>query len=660
MFASSGRALSSSTGSLEPERLREVGNGLRWSDISVEQRSSPVFSSTDLDCKTTKARCYPDSEQLASLKVPLEPGEAHLVAFLCEELGDEYEVYVQPFLNGDRPDIVLVRPDAGVLIIEVKDWDLSRYSYVDPKTWRLVSDNTVIRSPVDQVETYKWNLFNLHVGQLLERKTANPRSAALVSTAVYFHNAPEAMARERCGKPQYTYVLGRDSLTRARLRGILRDCWLHRGSKFWDEEIYRALRRYLVPPTHSETEGKQIVYQGKQRELVESHAGTQQKIRGVAGCGKTYVLAGRAVRAHARTGSEVLVLTFNLTLRNYIHDRISEVRLPFPWSAFYITNYHQFFKSVATNLNLKIDPETFLDSCSNTDFFAVVEHTTPRYRAIFIDEVQDYETAWLRILKRYFLAPDGEFVVFGDEKQNVYGQPLDEDRRPNTTIPGRWNELTDSFRLNAELVALVQAFQSSIYADKYNFDANVSVMQTDLFDRRPFIAYGHRPGIPAAELFQIIQQQAQELGIHPNDLTVVSPLVDILRDLDACFRNIAGEKTSRTFESNEERELIAARHGEGTEAFRREIVDVRRGRKLHFWMNAGTVKLSTIHSFKGWEGHSIVLILGESTDPDEETFTSDELVYTAITRARQNLIVIDIGDGRYSGFFDANAAPLPD
>ena len=42
-----------------------------------------------------------------------------------------------------------------------------------------------------------------------------------------------------------------------------------------------------------------------------------------------------------------------------------------------------------------------------------------------LDEVQDYTTEWLRIVMQNFLMPDGEFVVFGDPKQNVYHRPID-------------------------------------------------------------------------------------------------------------------------------------------------------------------------------------------------------------------------------------------
>ena len=69
----------------------------------------------------------------------------------------------------------------------------------------------------------------------------------------------------------------------------------------------------------------------KQGDLSESRP-VQQNIRGVAVSGKTGVLAWRAVDAHLRTKSRVLLLTFYITLRNWIHDAIDDVREDFGWS----------------------------------------------------------------------------------------------------------------------------------------------------------------------------------------------------------------------------------------------------------------------------------------------------------------------------------------
>ena len=74
--------------------------------------------------------------------------------------------------------------------------------------------------------------------------------------------------------------------------------------------------------------------------------------------------------------------------------------------------------------------------------------------------MQDYKREWLVILTEYFLAPDGEFIVFGDEKQNFYDGPLDEVKEPVMPgMPGRWNQSLRSFyRLNNEIAQLSTHF----------------------------------------------------------------------------------------------------------------------------------------------------------------------------------------------------------
>lgn len=71
----------------------------------------------------------------------------------------------------------------------------------------------------------------------------------------------------------------------------------------------------------------------------------KEKIKGVAGCGKTTIIANRAVNAFHRHDDIVLILTFNITLKNLIKDRISDVLGYRDDQHFAVTNYHQFFMS---------------------------------------------------------------------------------------------------------------------------------------------------------------------------------------------------------------------------------------------------------------------------------------------------------------------------
>ena len=135
------------------------------------------------------AKLYPDIEIIKSNRLKPEPGELFFLQFLNDNFDDSYEVFFQPFLNGDRPDIIVMRKGYGVMIIEVKDWHLKNYNVNEKRKWKLNLNNAFIKSPVDQVLQYKDNLYNLHIESLLEKKIRNFKYWSLVTCAVYFHNA---------------------------------------------------------------------------------------------------------------------------------------------------------------------------------------------------------------------------------------------------------------------------------------------------------------------------------------------------------------------------------------------------------------------------------------------------------------------------------------
>jgi superfamily I DNA and RNA helicase len=206
---------------------------------------------------------------------------------------------------------------------------------------------------------------------------------------------------------------------------------------------------------------RRIEYTNEQPKLTISKEGAQ-KIRGVAGCGKTQILAQRAVNAFHRTGKSqrVLILTYNLTLINYIRNRINELRREYSMDDFYITNYHDFISTEMNKLGLEFDfPEEFEEYTAkqkaaffaryyqNTSLFEEVKYQIVKYPVVLVDEVQDYKYEWMELIRKYFLAENGEYVLFGDEKQNIYNNELDE-KAPKTNVRGRWHYLTNTFRLS--------------------------------------------------------------------------------------------------------------------------------------------------------------------------------------------------------------------
>ncbi|WP_286419865.1 nuclease-related domain-containing protein, partial [Myroides odoratimimus] len=287
-------------------------------------------------------------DDILSLKVTPEPGELKILEFLKDTLDDSFEVFFNPFLNGDRPDIVIIRENYGVLIIEVKDYHLNSYELDEKKNWYLKSNNAALKSPISQVLKYKDNLFNLHIEKLLEKKILDIRSFNFVSCAVYFHNATHLEVQDFIVQPfkedkryqdflRYNItLLGNDDLVEDKFSYNLKpiDIYKQEESDHFTTEIYKSFKRFLNPPFHyKESVPQTIPYSKKQLELI--YAGElkkEQRIRGVVGSGKTTVLAARAVQAVRRTNSQILILTYNIPLKNYIKDKISAVREDFDWT----------------------------------------------------------------------------------------------------------------------------------------------------------------------------------------------------------------------------------------------------------------------------------------------------------------------------------------
>lgn len=653
-----------------------------------------------------------DSERMATLIPNLEAaknakqkpteGEIFLLEFLANHFNDQVEIYFQPCFNGDRPDIVLISPKAGVIIIEVKDWNLDLYSIDKKNKWtvHLSSREQLIKSPFAQTFAYKKNFFDIHINGLLEKNLKNKAFFKIIKTYVYFHHGDKS-AIERIYRPHLDrlrneslgnedafkkkqidfshYERRRKGINRAKQK-FERDMTLslHKTNlekisfpitakeSIFDEPVYNEFKRLLNPPYHYAVEGKPLNYTEKQAKLIQSFPEARAKICGLAGSGKTVVLAGRAVNAHKRHGGRVLILTFNITLRSYIHDKISAVREDFPWSEFDINNYHRFITIALNNSDISVDlPEELNYDGTNRDMgkriskqrnqyfednyysnLKVLEgkEVKTKYETILIDEIQDYKPEWIKIIRSYFLEEGGEMLLFGDEKQNIYKRALDEERRSKVVEGfGRWVKLNKSFRYANEspIIPLVESFQKSFLLKNYEIDTDESFQLS--LTSVGIQAYGIFNRADLAKLAAKIIAIAKDNKIHPNDISIISSQEEILRNLDYVFR---------TSDSHRERTLCSFPSHEVTEhpKYSKSYEKISGAKKMGFNLNSGLMKLSSTHSFKGFESPFVFLLVNNNDSP--------EMVFTGLTRAKENLMVLMEKSSPYLDFFTRHLSKM--
>jgi len=74
-------------------------------------------------------RIIQDNEFLQ--KVPKNTVEIlqKLVIYLDQQLNRDWDIYVYPFMNGDRPDLVLFNPHVGIQFIEIIEGKYQDYSF---------------------------------------------------------------------------------------------------------------------------------------------------------------------------------------------------------------------------------------------------------------------------------------------------------------------------------------------------------------------------------------------------------------------------------------------------------------------------------------------------------------------------------------------------
>lgn len=117
------------------------------------------------------------------------------------------------------------------------------------------------------------------------------------------------------------------------------------------DSLYKDISRLLNPPEHIAELGINISYDEKQQAIINYNKRNELVVKGGMGTGKTSVLARCAVSANKQTKGPILILTYNIALRNLIHEKINEIRENFAWNDFYITHYHEFIKIELNNLD---------------------------------------------------------------------------------------------------------------------------------------------------------------------------------------------------------------------------------------------------------------------------------------------------------------------
>lgn len=567
------------------------------------------------------ARFRPPLEELSQLVEPLNHGE-EAVARALAALDDDWTVYIQPRLGQDVPDFVAVHGRHGVCIIEVKDWKPSIYRQRDDgriECRRGSGEWTGIdEQPRYQAFRYRTTIFDLFFAELDQ----GTRPTEQVRAAVVFPQMSGDQARKLVDRPSVTddehgiAVWGGDDL-RQQIESIVRGGGCPRP----DPRSLTKLRRQLAESSVALELREPVRLSGDARNIESNpNNARRRRVKGPAGSGKSFGLTARAARL-AADGKEVLVLSFNTTLSNYLGTLTKARCREYGANPTLVTctSFHSFCKRLVDDAErcglttTQHEGRPWFDDIVERAREACEGDFAPkRFDAVLIDEGQDFTLDWWNLLRHHIVTDDGEMLLVADPTQDIFDKQAwtDEEQMLGAGFSGRWTTLTSSYRMPNDLVEIANEFaRRYVPGERLSGNASESIEgRTDTNRSRSVRRWTNidHPADLGIEVGRVVVRLlAEHPEINPND---VAFLLELHEDGLHAVNEIegAGHQVHHMFSASKDR---------------------RRTRKQRFWPDADGVKGCTVHSFKGWETPTLVMGIARQQD-------SRRLAYVSMTRAK--------------------------
>ncbi len=598
------------------------------------------------------------------LKVPFTKGEYYLSKQLDAKLPNEWVIHTKPELRNrwgsnicpQTPDVVIANKRHGIMIIEIKDWqiDLPKYKSGEKinrkgkKIWEVfIEDEKGTRTsninPVYKADGYRLRMID-GIHEIQEEIFNDKRKNILIKSGLYFHNIISSQkAKSFVGIPKYfnpdrCTVFGRDMLDKnVKIEQFIplinNNIKIHSNTDWLSK-----FKNWISPPLHI-SEGQNLISErdlnDKQKRYIISRPGVIQKLSGVAGSGKTRVIAIRAASL-AKLGKKILVICYNITLKNYLKKEIEGTKYDFDPTNIDIFYFHDFCKAYREFRNIEYPDEGSMQKNDELEKEKIIRdkienrNLSANYDAIIIDEGQDFKETWFKLL-RNFLSQNGEMLIAFDDKQNIYSIKK---FKISGVGSGRWGVLNKGYRLLNEHINLVNKFSNEFLTD-FKSDEENPIIETNTQHTLPFEPNSLSKWINVNNIVESRDMVCEMLNhldknqkLDFSDTAILVPDhdegINLREHILEYFKN-KNLKISDIFSKNPDRQRDAKKIFNVFDSDRR-------------------LKMSTINSFKGWERRNIIILIPYKTDKN-----FDFKMYTSMTRVREKLIIINLSE-RYKNF----------
>lgn len=553
-------------------------------------------------------------------------GEKKVFKILKEILPEEYICWFELRVNKKYPDFIILGPDLGIVVLEVKDWEVGSIQKADLNKFEL---NTLgsCTNPLRQARDYMFHIVNnLKQDSFLVQKVGEYKGNlkftygyGVVFTKIN-KKSFNTVKLNNLFEPEI--VLLQDDLNNIEknrdsklLKDILKNML---PTKFEFEKLNQStinrIRGNLFKEVKLSQDNNEIfkVMNLEQENYAKGLGYGHRIIRGVAGSGKTVILTCRAkYLKETHKDWNILVLCYNKTLAAFLKNSISGTE---ETNNIEVIHMHGWINKLSKKIGFKT---AVYDGDITNNILQINESIIkelPKYDAILIDEGQDLEAEWFRFIVKNLRSPEHSHLVIAlDGAQNLYNRKYTF-KSLGIKAVGRTIILKENYRNTREILKL----SNNILMDNVKScgeDDNDFIIETN-----SIIRSGGTPKIVQCENFQ------DEIE-H-----IINNIIDLKRK-NIQYGDMAILYPYGKYKGMEYAKIIREKLKEKSIEY--DILN-KDYNKYSFNTDKNRLKISTIYSAKGLD-FSVVFICGINDGLLKRKEASKKLLYVGMTRARDIL-----------------------
>lgn len=591
---------------------------------------------------------------------------------------EEYIVWFEPKIESRigktlYPDIVIWSKVTGLIVLEIKDWGINNIVECNPNIVKLRKGAEVVclKNPESQARDYVNNAMN-SLSKIRDFVFTEGRMKGKLKFPIGYGVVFPNITRKQIEAKGIDNVIkceiltddeisqvekgGNDIILVSKLRRI--------GNHFQFDDLSNKeldkLRAVLFPrviiPQEDvipeaeivgdgieKKEEKEVDYDSvkvldRYQEKIALSLGSGHRIvKGTAGSGKTLLLAYRAVTLKKFMPNwKVLILCYNITLRNYIRDLLVKIgeEDKVDTKGIEVFHFHDFvYHKIGlpqlkghvekSTLDKLFDPKTDWEEYQNLLGSVLMKNIDfipkEQYDAILVDECQDLTTDYLKFIVHLLNAKTDHLLIAIDPAQNLYGGKITW-KSVGIKAKGRVSMLTTSYRNTKNILELAQKFNNQKFEELIEGDSPQSLFpeKTERIGPNPKLLEFDN----GDSLLNYITKEIHELMNKHNykfsDFGIIYPIKPFATLLENLKLKMQSENI--TF----------------------KYIDKREDR-LNFKINDNSCKIINIFNVKGYEFKVVFLLNVEKyvTIPNQEGLKRNT-IFVGLTRAMNDLQILAI------------------